>query len=60
MVYEGQDATGSVQEDTAYTYNLQGRMASSVVDQTGSGGNVTTTTYEYDDSGTARARRSTA
>jgi RHS repeat-associated protein len=50
-VYQGTDATGIVLEQDTYGYNLQGQMSSATVDQTGSGGSVTTSSYTYNDAG---------
>ena len=48
-MYQGLDSVnlGALVEHDSYAYNVPGRMASSVVDLTGSGGGVTTTSYEY-------------
>ena len=50
-VHQGLDDTGAVLEQVTSQYNLQGRLASSAVDKTGSGGTVTNTSYTYNDSG---------
>ena len=53
-VWQGTDtdpATGTKDSETTFGYNLQGRLASSTVDKTGSGGSVTNTSYTYNDSG---------
>ncbi len=51
VVHQGLDDQGDIVEADTYQYNLQGRMSSSVVDLSGSGGGVTTTTYTYDTDG---------
>ncbi len=50
-VHQGLDDTGAVLEQVTSQYNLQGRLGSSTVDKTGSGGAVINTSYTYNDSG---------
>ena len=54
-VHVGLDDTGATVEQTSYTYNLQGRMATAEVSQYDSSGQTlqshTKSSYEYDDSG---------
>ena len=54
-VHVGLDATGATVEQTTYTYNLQGRMATAEVSQYDSSGQTlqshTKSSYEYDDRG---------
>ena len=58
-VYEGLDAQGTKLEETAYDYNLQGRMSTVTLDSDGDGVPETQLEYEYDDSGIRVAQTKT-
>ena len=58
-IYEGDDDTDNVLEETMYSYNLQGRMSQSLVDSDGDGLPDTKTDYAYNAKG-MRARLTAA
>jgi RHS repeat-associated protein len=43
--------SGTITEQHTFTYDVMGRMVSTIIDKTGSGGAVTTTTYQYNANG---------
>lgn len=50
-VHQGPNDTGAILEDTSYTYNLQGRLATVTLDADGDSLADTQYHYEYNDSG---------
>ncbi len=49
--HSGQNAQGTIQKITTYTYNSKGRLEKVEIDEEGAGPVESTTTYEYNDDG---------